>query len=186
LKQSDSHHTVRTPPPPGLAPRWSLAHGEVLLLALTLLATVVMSYLTLRQTTAHFRLQRTSDFVARFNSRELVETREEVDRWVESGESPEALYARSQGKAAATTEESRLALATVANLRTMANFFQEFGTALKVGSLDERYAHELLGGVCLRYARDLKAFIEETRRVRGRPQAYQEVFVLEERMLAHE
>lgn len=41
----------------------------------------------------------------------------------------------------------------------MANFFQEFGTALKIGSLNERYAHELLGAVFIRYATSLEPFI---------------------------
>jgi hypothetical protein len=167
----------------------TLQHAEVLLLALTLLATVTISALTLRQTTLHFRLQRTSEFVSRFNSKDLVAMREEVDRWVESGETPKALYLRSGvgSKAPAIlSADAQQALSMVANLRTMTNFFQEFGTAIKVGSLDERYAHELLGGLCLRYARELRPFILESRMVRGRPQAYEEVFLLEARMKTYE
>ncbi len=174
------------------AGRWlTLKHAEVLLLALALFATVAMSAMTLRQTTRHFQLERTSAFVTRFNSQELVTIREEVDRWVESKETAKRLYERSGiGSAGSTAaspndnSDAKQALAMVAKLRTMANFFQEFGTAIKVGSLDERYAHDLLGAVCVRYANDLRQFIEESRIVRGRPQAYEEVFLLEATMKA--
>jgi len=160
---------------------------ELLLLALTLLATVIISALTLRQTTRHFEIERTSAFVARFNSQEMVELREEVDRWLESNESPSQLYDRSFGPPidpAETNPNSGLPpkQALVSKLRTIANYFQEFGTALKVDSLNEQYAHELLGAVCVRYATSLEPFIFETRKRLQRPQAYEEVFLLKSRM----
>lgn len=168
---------------------WTPQRIESLLLALTLLATVVISALTLRQTTRHFEIERTSAFVARFNSEEMVQLREEVDRWLESNESPSQLYDRSIGKPvdpAAPNPNASLpqdqALKIVSKLRTMANYFQEFGTALKVDSLNERYAHELLGSVCVRYATSLKPFILEARKRRQQPQAYEEVFLLKSRM----
>lgn len=167
---------------------WTPQRIELLLLALTLLATVVISALTLRQTTKHFETERTSAFVARFNSAEMVKLREEADRWLDTGESPAQLYDRSLGKpadpanpnAALPTQD---ALDTVAKLRTMTNYFQEFGTALKADSLNERYAHELLGAVCVRYATSLRPFILETRNRRvNQPKAYEEVFLLKSRM----
>jgi hypothetical protein len=169
--------------------RFTLAHAEILLLALTLLATVVISALTLHQTTRHFEIERTSSFVARFNGEELVKLREFVDRWLESGETPHQLYDRSNGVTAdATSPNATLgkadALETVSRLRTMANYFQEFGTALKIGSLNEYYAHELLGNVCVRYADALEPFIVETRERRKRPQAYEEVMLLKTKMQA--
>ena len=177
---------------------WTPHHIELLLLAMTLLATVVISGLTLRQTTRHFEIttthyeiERTSAFVARFNSLEMVELREEVDRWLESKESPAQLYDRSIGTpvdpATAnpnSTPTAQQALRTVSKLRTMANYFQEFGTAFRADSLNKRYAHELLGSVCVRYAILLEPFIIETRKRRQRPQLYAEVFLLKSRMEA--
>jgi len=168
---------------------WSSQSIELLLLALTLLATVVISALTLRQTTKHFEIERTSSFVARFNSQEMVALREEVDRWLGSNELPSHLYDRSDGKPLDTSIpppnsdlSQEKALKTVSQLRTMANFFQEFGTAIKIDSLNERYAHELLGAVCIRYATSLEPFIMETRKRRQHQLAYQEVFSLKSRM----
>lgn len=164
----------------------TLAHVEVLLLALSLLATVVISALTLRQTTRHFEIERTSSFVARFNGKEMVELREHVDRWIETKEAPASLYERSLvvDSAGLPVEDAKAPIEDIARLRTMANYFQELGTALEIGSLDEEYVHELLGAVCIRYADSLEAFIEETRRRRKRPQAYEQVFVLRARMEA--
>jgi hypothetical protein len=168
---------------------WSHERTELLLLALTLLATVVISALTLRQTMKHFEIERTSAFVARFNSREMVELREDCDRWLETGESPAKLYDDSLAIAAGTAIEeldpkdpAARAFRMVSKLRTMANYFQEFGTALKIDSLDEHYAHELLGAVCIRYATSLKPFILESRIRKQRPQVYEEVFSLKARM----
>lgn len=167
---------------------WTSQRLELLLLALTLLATVVISALTLRQTTRHFEIERTSAFVARFNSAEMVKLREEVDRWLETNESPSQLYDRSLGMPADpanpnSARPAQEALDTVSRLRTLTNYFQEFGTALKADSLNERYAHELLGPVCVRYATSLKPFILETRNRRPQqPQAYEEVFLLKSRM----
>ena len=171
---------------------------ELLSLALTLLATVVMSALTLRQTTKHFEIttrhfeiERTAAFVTRFNSPEMVELREEVDRWLESNESPSELYDRSKGTPVdhATARPNTVLLAeqalrTVSKLRTMANYFQEFGAALRTGTLNDRYAHELVGSVCVRYAIALEPYIIETRKRRNRPQLYAEVFVLKSSMEA--
>jgi hypothetical protein len=119
----------------------------------------------------------------------MVELREEVDRWLESNESPSQLYDRSIGTpvdpATASANSSltaEQALRTVSKLRTMANYFQEFGSAFRADSLNERYAHELLGSVCVRYAILLEPFIIETRKRRQRPQLYTEVFLLKSRM----
>lgn len=173
----------------GASSRWSLQHLEVFLLAATLLATVLISAATFYQTKRHFEIGRTTDFVSRFNSQELVTLREDVDRWLETGESPALLYDRSERKTFDSTRsvsevrsDIEQALKTVAKLRTMANFFQEFGTAIKIGSLNEDYAHELLGSVCIRYGKSLEPFIMETRKRRQRPQAYAEVFLLKQRM----
>jgi hypothetical protein len=130
--------------------RWGLPHIELFLVALTLLATVVISALTLRQTTNHFRLERTTAFAARFNSAELVGIREEVDRWLETSESASRLYDRSFFPRADAADSGALtrsedALATVKALRTFTNFFQEVGSAFKAGTLDNRYLHELIG-----------------------------------------
>lgn len=174
---------------------WTPQRIELLLLALTLLATVLISALTFRQTTRqfeitneHFQVERTDAFVARFNSPEMVQLREQVDRWLETGESASELHDRSLGKPVDPANPNSAlpaeqALETVARLRTLTNYFQEFGTALKAGSLNERYAHELLGAVCVRYATSLKPFILETRKRRPQqPLAYEEVFLLKSRM----
>ena len=169
--------------------RWVNAQRmELILVALTLLATVTMSFLTLRQTTSHFRIERTTSFVARFNSQEMVSLREDVDRWLETKETAKSLYERSTSQPVEAGAELRSAAdaarGMVAKLRTMANFFQEFGSAIKAGSLDEDYAQELLGAVCVRYAVALEPFILETRVQRKRVSAYQEVFWLKDRMAA--
>jgi hypothetical protein len=171
--------------------RWTLQHLEVLLLAGTLLATVIISLATLHQTTHNFQIERTSAFVARFNSQELVALREDVDRWLERGENPAHLYFRSDSRRtdpASSPQQIRNeaddALRTIAKLRTLANYFQEFGTALKIGSLDDTYAHALLGALCIRYGKALEPFIIETRIQRKRPQAFAEVFALCARMEA--
>ena len=67
-------------------------------------------------------------------------------------------------------------------LRTLTNYFQEFGTAIKHGMLDDDYAFDLLGGICIRYATQLEPFITETRSHRQRNKLYQEVFYLRSRM----
>lgn len=170
--------------------KFSLQHVELIILAATLLATVVMSYLTLRQTAQNAEIERTSKFVERLNSKDMVEIREDVDRWVETKETGEALYLRSHGKRKDgppyTSDEARReaasALKTIAELRTMANYFQELGTALKIGSLNEVYAHALVGGLCVRYGNDLGSFIDASRDERKRKTAYEEVFLLRDRM----
>lgn len=166
----------------------SLQHMEVLLLAITLLATVVISWLTLNQTTHHFRLERTGTFVSRFNSTELVSLRESVDRWLEGTETIDQLFDRAKGISdPASNPRVSLgradAVLTISNLRTLTNFFQEFGTALKSGVLDEKYAHDLLGGVCIRYGNELEPFIVRMRIERKRDTVYQEVFLLRNKML---
>ena len=171
-----------------LRQRMTLQHWELIIVAVTLLTSSVFSFLTLRQTTDHFRIERTSGFVSRFNSPDMVSLRESVDRWLEAKETAEHLYARSKEPIVATdpaasgAQPDNPAKVLVAQLRTMANYFQEFGTAIKIGSLDESYAHELLGAVCIRYGNELEPFIRETRIQRSRPQAYEEVFLLRDRM----
>lgn len=157
----------------------SLKQFEIVFVILSLLATVVFAYWTVRQATHHFELERTSQFVMRFNSPEMVELRNDVDDWLETGESASDLYERSRSKEQA---ESKDAKAMIAKLRTMANFFQEFGSAIKLDSVNEEYAQVLLGSVCVRYGESLEPFIRETRLERGRPNVYEEVFLLSERM----
>lgn len=164
-------------------------HIEIYLLAATLLTTVVISALTLHQTTKNFEIERTSSFVARLNSKDMVDIRERVDRWLRSGESATALYQRSDlqnipnGQSAEESKkQSEDAIETIANLRTLANFFQEFGTALQIDSVDEQYAYALAGGICIRYGDQLRPFIEASRVHNKRTQAYSEVSYLYSRM----
>ena len=169
---ADGHRSKRGP--------FTVQFFEVLILAATLLATVIISALTLHQTTRHFEIERTSAFVARFNGPDMVSLREQVNRWLKSGETPAALYARENSadpKAASEASE------TIARLMTIANFFEEFGSAIEVGSLDEHYAHVLLGGLCIQFGRSLEPFIKEARIQRQRPQLFEEVFFLRDRML---
>jgi hypothetical protein len=178
-----------TAPPAPAAPRNLLPQINLIFVALALVTTVTMSTLSLRQTTNNFRLERTGAFVSRFNSLEMVELREDADRWLDSGETPAELYARSmvataKGSDQTTREalDAKAARTQFARLRTLANFFQEFGTAYKFGSLDEAYAHDLLGGVCIRYSDALGPFIEFLRVQRKRPTMYSEFFWMRDRM----
>jgi hypothetical protein len=159
--------------------RFSLQHYEVLVLAMTLLATVTISSLSLHEVRKDFRINRTSALAARFDSQEMVALREDTDRWLESQETPSSLYDRAAIQGAANRPD---ALKLLTELRTFTNFFQEFGTALKFDSLDEAYSQALLGAVCIRYANALEPFILETRKRRNRPLEYEEVFYLRERM----
>lgn len=155
--------------------------------ALALLATIAFSALSFHQTRQHFRLERTSGFVERFNSPELIALREDVDAWVRSGEDPASLYRRDANRARPEGSPERAdadaAHAMLVKLRTLTNYFQEFGTAIKHGMLDERYAFDLLGGVCIRYANDLEPYILATRVERNRTKLYAEVLSLRQRML---
>jgi len=154
-----------------------------------LLATVYMSWLTLQQSKDHFRLERTGSFVARFNSTEMVSLREDVDRWLATKEPPEALFKRSQSPPVTSGQVNDQAIAKAAaameqftKLRTLTNYFQEFGSATKFGILADRYAHNLLGNVCVRYGEELGPFIEFMRSQRNRPGIYAEVEWLRNRM----
>jgi len=168
---------------------WSIRHLEVLVLSMTLLATVYMSWLVLQQSKDHYRLERTASFVARFNSTEMVSLREDVDRWLASKEPPEVLFKRSQSPPVASGQvkdqaitQAAAAMEQFSRLRTLTNYFQEFGAATKFGMLDDRYAHNLLGNVCVRYGEELGPFIEFMRSQRNRPGVYAEVDWLRNRM----
>jgi len=156
-----------------------LQHWEVLVLAMTLLATVTISSLSLHEVRKDFRINRTSALAARFDSQEMLALREESDQWLETGETPSSLYDRAEKWP--NREEAQK---QIAELRTFTNFFQEFGTAFEFNSLDEAYSQALLGAVCIRYANALEPFILETRKRRNRPQEYEEVFYLRKRMEA--
>ena len=158
---------------------FSTEYMEVLILAATLLATVVISALTLRQTTHHFEIERTSAFVERLDSSDMVQLRENVDRWLAAGETPAELYARSVSEDA---QAQNNAVDTIVQLRTLCNFFDEFGAAIRIASIDENYASELLGSVCIHYAQALEPFIIESRSQHQRPNLFDDVFYLKDRM----
>lgn len=148
------------------------------------------------QTREHFAIQRTSSAIERFNSDQLLRARRVVDHWVATAEPPGDLLDRAAhphpGKAASElTPEQRLAVEraehadeVATNLRLFANFFQELGTAMKHDTLHERYAWDVFGALVVRYEADLRPYVEEIRRRRGRPQLYEDFSALADRMRA--
>lgn len=101
--------------------------AELTVLALTFIATLMIGGAVYRQTSRHFALQRSTDFMLRYNGDQLVDARYSVDAWLASGESADALDRR----AILSGEDGDNAKQTIKSVRTFANFFQELGTAMK-------------------------------------------------------
>lgn len=147
----------------------------------TFLVTLVAAIAVYRQTTRHFALERSTHFIERFNGPELVTARETVDSWLKSGEEAGKLFKRAEGQA--PEGEARVA---VRDLRTFTNFFQELGTAMKHGTLDEEYVWDVFGGLVVRYGDELQPFVREHRRHTGRMTLYSDFDWLIERIRERE
>ena len=122
---------------------------EMLLLVLSLLATVIISALTLRQATKHFQMERIEPIRGALQFEALVALREDVDRWLETKESPSHLYDRSLDSLDARNGR--------AGARGQTADPDEFlsgvpGSALEFGSLDRTLCARAPGRVCIRYA----------------------------------
>ncbi|MEM8781848.1 MAG: gamma-glutamylcyclotransferase family protein [Planctomycetota bacterium] len=130
---------------------------EVILLGLTLLATVLVGGFVAWQTHRHFALQRSQEFIQRLNSPEFAAVRRRAERWVCGGELPCALLDR----VAIEEAEGREGEATQirSDLRLLTNFYQELGTAMRHQTLDRRYAWGVFGGLIKRHWLDLRAYV---------------------------
>ena len=153
--------------------------AELVIPAITLVITFMAALAVYYQTQKYFTAERTSYYIERFNSTELVEAREVVDNWLSTGESPRDLYTRIKDRA---TESGKNGLFVYRNIRTFVNFFQELGVAMKHETLNEEYLWDVFGGLVLRYGNLLKPYIEETRIQLNRPKVLQEFTKLVELM----
>ena len=156
---------LTTVPVPTDDPTFVLGAAEVVLLAVSLLLTLATAAYVAWQTQHHFRLQRVTAFIERFNSGEMLRLRGIVDQTVESGVNPETLQARR----AAGDDDAAERLDA---MRTFANFFQELGSAHKMGTLGNRYLWAVFGGLVQRYWTDLRPLIEMMRL--NRPTLYED------------
>lgn len=130
---------------------------EVILLGLTLLATVLVGGFVAWQTHRHFALQRSQEFIGRLNSEEFAAVRRRAERWARSGELPAALLDRVAIEEAEGREGD--ATQTRSDLRLLTNFYQELGTAMRHRTLDRRYAWGVFGGLVKRHWADLRAYV---------------------------
>ena len=135
---------------------------EVLVLSATLLATVLISWYTARQTRRHFRLERTQSFISRFNSPEMIETRQVVDDWLAGSENYNDLLNRYNKR-----EHEAVKIAD--SILTIANLFQELGVAFGHGAVDEHYTWDVFGGLVRKYWDSMEPFVQERRKQRERP-----------------
>ncbi len=134
---------------------------EIVILGATLLTTVGLSTFIALQARRHFQLQHAKEYIARFNSAEMVRLRDTVDRWLAENPDP-------GGRAVATGGETEVAV------RTFINFFQELGVAWKHGTVHREYTWDLFGGLIHRYWAELGPFCEAQRISRGRPTLYRD------------
>lgn len=142
--------------------------SEVILLAATLLATVGVGAYVAWQTARHFQLQHAKEFIARFNSEDMVSIRRRVDTYLTSNRSAAELIAAEEadpyGEAAREIDA----------IRTFVNFFQELGVAYKHRTVHGVYTWDLFGALIQKYWKLLHPFVVEVRQRRNRMTVFQD------------
>jgi len=150
---------------------------ENLILAFTLIMTVALSWMVFRQTQRHFQLQRTQEFIGRFNGQAINEHRRQIDLWVATGEAVHELLDRAKQEDADATQVRQAEA-----MRSVANFFQELGAAAKHGTLNDAYCWDVFGGLITNYWQLLSPYVFEMRYRRGRPTLWNDFEALANQM----
>jgi len=141
---------------------------EISILGATLLTTVALSLFIALQARRHFRLQHAKEFIARFNSAEMVKVRNTVDRWLASARPAAELLSAERGEGPCGPEDAAIAM------RTFINFYQELGVAWKHGTVHHEYTWDLFGGLASRYWKALAPYCAAQREAQERPTLYRD------------
>lgn len=141
---------------------------EVALIAVTAVVTVLTALFVGRQASRHFRLQRSTHFIERFNTGDMLRMRPRVDSFVAREPEWEALLEKQQE--ASLDEETLVRLYETA---VFANFFQELATALRHKTLDHTYTWDVFGGIVSHYWGALEPYVRARRLHGKRPTLYQ-------------
>ncbi len=137
---------------------------EIILLGLTAIITLFAALYVGRQTHHHFKLQRSTHFIERFNSGELHQMRIRVDEFIRQQPNWET-HLRGMREGTLSPEQRSL----LYDVRVFANFFQELSTALQHDTLSKAYIWDVFGGLVKRYWKELQPYIEVTRKLDQRP-----------------
>ncbi|MCG8469718.1 MAG: hypothetical protein MJB57_16185 [Gemmatimonadetes bacterium] len=111
-------------------------------------------------TIAQFRRSRASSYIERFNSRDMMESRVSVDRWLRENET-------SADRLAALEDDPRLAT----EVRQFANLFQELGAAYQLRVAHRKTVRRLFDALVVMYWERLRFWIREYR-ARADPTLY--------------
>lgn len=122
------------------------------------------------QTSRHFRFQRSTHFIERFNSAEMIELRFEVDFFLADNPNWEKILKRYLANELTDNNLKRNILKTL----RFTNFFQELATAHKHKTLHEDYIWDVFGGAICMYWENLLPFIESYRKARLRKTLFQD------------
>ncbi len=148
---------------------------ELLLLGITAVITLFAAIYVGKQAEKHFRMQRSTAFIERFNSGDLLRIRPEVDQLLATVHD----WQHELRRAAEGEPESNH---RVIRVSVFANFFQELATAFIHRTIDEAYTWDVFGGLVKKYWRNLAPFVEAIRLVNERPTLYDDFQHLAERM----
>lgn len=141
---------------------------EVVLIAITAVITVFTAVYVGKQANRHFLLQRSTRFIERFNSGDMLRMRPKVDRLLAS--SPDWTTELGVMRQGGLDGERR---GLFYDLVVFTNFFQELATAFEHGTIEEDYTWDVFGGLIRQYWTALRPYVLASREVSGRPTLYE-------------
>ncbi len=141
---------------------------EVILIGLTAIVTIATAIYVGKQANHHFRMQRSTRFIERFNTGDLLRIRPRVDRLLLS--QPDWPQELAEMKAGKMDEERRLLFY---DLVVFTNFFQELATAFEHNTIAEKYTWDVFGLLLRHYWRQLQPYVLAMRKAHERPTLYE-------------
>lgn len=152
---------------------------ELILIAVTAIITVGSAIYVGRQANKHFLMQRSTRFIERFNSGDMLRIRPRVDALIASNPAwADELRTLSEDQ---LDPDRRLLFY---DLVVFTNFFQELATAFKHQTIEETYTWDVFGNLILCYWSELRPYILALRASRERPCLYDTFEELAKRMEA--
>lgn len=152
---------------------------EVVLIGITAIVTVLTALYVGSQANRHFLMQRSTSFIERFNSGDMLRIRPRVDSLIAANPDWDTQIASMK---ACTLDESQRQL--YYDVVVFANFFQELATAFEHHTVEERYTWDVFGSLIRNYWTQLQPFVNAMRTVNGRPTLYETFEQLAQRMEA--
>lgn len=141
---------------------------EVTLIAITAVITVGAAIYVGKQANRHFLMQRSTSFIERFNTGDMLQMRPRVDRLIASG--PDWKRELTALRAGGLEEARRREFY---DLLVFTNFFQELATAFEHRTIAEDYTWDVFGGLIRQYWKLLKPYVIAFREVAERPTLYE-------------